>query len=591
MRDHFEFGDWYEGLGRAGCLLLAVALGYVIFRRLRNTLRRERDHTPDPPSQPSINWLQKLQVSAANRLETTYDEDAVRTFVALITEPTRHRSRVAESITLEERVITQHVSVEFALPRIDPCHTARYLPLLAPMKGQLVDNFRLTDAAGKSLVDLSFDETTKLAAAGLRLLLLQALDLGCADPECAEADADSGQPTPSRAQESQRATAAMSARVDTELRGIELSLLGQLARRGAVSQEDAAREIDAAFALVPGLLTDLGREQVREYVLPLSVAYPIVAVVPTDAVVADRTLLHYERALIPASLNERGSGPFRGWHRGLLRIGLGIKPFQISLPVLLASTAASYHLRLNGPPNKYVRGQQFRCRFCKAEVQRTWEPAEAQPGGPRCSHRMKAASDSPQISDGDRHFRIRPKRGQSFVHLYLRGFGYSNKPQFQDLELFAQFKEAPPGSRAVAVVTALACTTIVGVIGRHVSQGADPQNSLVAILLALPAAAASWFGFAVDRESLVGSSLLARLSQLITAAVSFTAITIYFTSHDGRIPLGLSVVGITEPLWVILFLLSVMNLIYISYRFALKFWHYNDLVRKKERQPDGSPLW
>jgi hypothetical protein len=44
------------------------------------------------------------------------------------------------------------------------------------------------------------------------------------------------------------------------------------------------------------------------------------------------------------------------------------------------------------------------------------------------------------------------------------------------------------------------------------------------------------------------------------------------------------IVGITEPLWALLFLASAFNLLYVSYRFALKIRIYNLLLRKEERQ-------
>ena len=583
VRQFFDrHGNLYEGLARLACGLVAVYLGWKVFGRLRSRLGASTDRGPrKPPPQPSTNLIMRLQTSAAPDLDTVYHKEAVLAFVKLIIDPVSYRSRVAESSTLEERVVTQHVSVEFSLPPIPATPPAVYVPLLMPLKGQLLDNFRLTDASGTSLPDLSFEDTTRLAAAGLHLLLTSALETGT-DP--------GAMPGASAIAATARDAAKMSS-----LYGLGINLLNQIARRGAVAQSEAAQFIDDALDTTTLSLTKAGKSLIREYALALSVAYPVVAVVPAGSIVGGVLLLKYERAVIPASLHEKG--------RGMLRVALGIKPFQIAVPLQLGATAASYHLRLNGPANKYVRGQYFRCSVCKADVQRNWVPVEIREaenreaenrdgekaGGKRqCSHRTEENESSvSQLLGEGTHYRVRARYGQSFVHLYLRGFGRGDRPQFRDLELFAQFKEVPPGSRGVAVVTALVATVFVGIIGHLVSQGRAPQNSDVpALMLALPAAAASWFGFSTDGGSLVGSSLLARLSQLLTAAVSFTGIAMYFTAHRQHLPWGLSLLGVSSGVWALMFFVSGMNFLYILYRFTLKLRHYGDLVHKKDDAAD-----
>jgi hypothetical protein len=174
----------------------------------------------------------------------------------------------------------------------------------------------------------------------------------------------------------------------------------------------------------------------------------------------------------------------------------------------------------------------------------------------------------------------------------MRGFGGNGGPKFRNLELFAQFKEVPPGSRAVATVTAFACTVIIGIVGHLVSAGRPPQSSDVpALLLALPAVVASWFGFATDGGSLVGSSLLARASQLTTATVSFIAIAVYFTRHDERVPFQISVVGVTITVWAILFVVSAINFVYVTYRFALKIHNYHMLLKKRSPVQPAALRW
>jgi hypothetical protein len=551
----------YEGIAKGLCILGACYFGLVVFKRLKGNLGTDSPAGPPAPMQPTIEYLYRIQAAAAKHLEDTFTKEGVVTFVSLITTPTRHRSRVVESISLEERVARQEVSVEFSLPAISNSKGgARYVPLFLPLKGQLVDNLKVTDAGGKPLADLSFEESTQLVAAGLRLLLLEAL------------------PVPKSRTTSQapinKTTQQAPNKLTVKARALELLLLEQLARRGGVRQLEAQEHIDRALEDYKTNLTEEGAKELRRYVEALSITYPIVAVVPGDVVADGRVLLRYERTLIPAALNKRGLG----W----LRVVLGLRPNRVVAPANLSVTAASYHLYLTGPPTMYVLEQEFRCHHCRKRVSRHWK-YEKPTATSACVHDSTDNLNSDRFTD-DVHYRVAPKRAQNFVHLYTRGFG-ENKLQFSDTELFAEFKETPPGSRASAVVTAIVATFLIAIMGRLASTGSATPGSLPGLVLALPAAAATWFGFSTDSKSLVGSSMLSRISHITTAIISAVAIAVYFTSHRGHIWLNLGIVGVTEPLWAALLVLSAFNLAYVSYRFVLKVRIYNGLLRKEEGQP------
>jgi len=556
LRKHIPWhGDMVELALRLICLAVAVRLGWLIFDRLRNMLKaRPAGAALDPP-QPSTDRLIKLQGSVVEQLNGRFSNEAVAMFAKMIITPALYRTRVTENIDFEERIVTQRIAIEYALPMSDDSPARpQFVLLFAPPKGQIVDNLKITDGSGKPLTDLSFEESTELVAAGLRLLLQLAVQSG------------------KRTNLFRRLGSALR----QSERALELILLKSLTRRGVVNYAEVTDRIDRAFKRYQ---LDADAETVRElrsYVAALSVAYPIVAVVPKEAVIGGRAILRYERTLIPTALTKRGISS------GRLRVLLGLKPSQVVVPVQLAATASSFHLYVNGPSNKYVLDQRFRCRICGQDVSRSWKPIDAPVG--RCSHTEVPVPEGRWVTDVDRHYRVTPKLGQSFVHLYTRDFGGGPDPQFRDLELFARFKETPPGSRATAVVTALVSTFLLGIMGHLVSGRETPAASLPGLALALPAAAATWFGFATDGRSLVGSSMLARLSQIVTAVVSAVAIAVYFTSHHGHLPHRLSIVGVTEPVWVILLLISTANLLYVSYRFALKVQVYNGLLRRKERR-------
>ncbi|MCA2214232.1 hypothetical protein [Jidongwangia harbinensis] len=561
----------WELFARIGFALAGAVIALVLFALRRGQLD---GHTaaPSTVSFPLPRWIRATKKQAAQRLQDDYKQ-AVSTFVELLTKPVDHRVRVVETIDLDGRSMRQHVVVEFDLPtgREDP-DTFLYVPLLYPRKGELLDGFHLRDAENNSLADLTYEETTRLAAAGLRLLLANAR----ADTDLT---ADPNWP-------------------DEKLQGVENHLLRLLAARGQLEMEAARRQVEEE--LVPLGLPETAHRQIKKYVVTLCGTYPIVAVVNPALVTGGRVLLKYERAFTPASLSadpdphdrsaNRLTRVLKRW-RGLARIGLGVQPSQVGVGVDLALTTASYHLRLNAPESKYVFEQSLVCRHCRRLVREQWNGSDRTDGPTEeCRHDDESV---PQQCFSDRHyFRLQRRRGQNFVHVYMRGFGRTTVPM-EGLGLVVRFKEVPPGSRAQAAVTALVTTALIMVVGYLISQNrVSPESDYPAVALALPAVVASWFGLSAERNALVGGSLLARLSLIVTGTVSIISMMTYLmtapTSGGPVTPAhhpGWSLLGVTETPWVVLSILSLTNFLYIYYRFALKLVHYRDLLR---RQPDRS---
>ncbi|QGN49226.1 hypothetical protein GKC29_21975 [Micromonospora sp. WMMC415] len=130
-----QHGNLLEAVARIFFFLLAAGAGIMIFSRLRDRLNRETADL-DPPVQPDVAWLQSLQSSAANRI-TEDDRKAIAMFVELIVDPARRRSRLTETIDLDERAVVQQVSISFSLPNADDGGRALYVPVLQPLKGDL----------------------------------------------------------------------------------------------------------------------------------------------------------------------------------------------------------------------------------------------------------------------------------------------------------------------------------------------------------------------------------------------------------------------------------------------------------------------
>jgi hypothetical protein len=554
-----------EGFVRGACLMAALAAG-VIADRLRRAWLLAETKTDDEVRQPEVNRLIELQHSVSDD-NLQYDYGSVTTFIELIVNAGPHRSRVVETVDFEGRAITQHVSIEFTLPGSASAETL-YVPVLQPIKGELVDRFSLTDSSGGGLADLSYEETMRLAAVGLRVLLLDAT--GVFKFEGGEKET-------------------------------ELVLLGILSRRGMSTPDSAKKKIDAALSALKMIDRDDDErvDRLKRYLLSLSLSYPIVAVVPFALVTANRLLLRYERCIIPAS-QHKGL-------RGEVRLGLGIRPNEVALSPVLALTASSYHLLVNCPSDKYVLKQALRCKHCESLVNRQWrgkspnarDDEKVRDPKVKCCH-------TTQFADGDDscHYRLRRRRGQSYVHLYMRGYAHA-EPMY-GLQLFVQLKEVPPGSRGQAVVTAVATTVLIGTVGHLMShETAVSTSDLPALALSLPAVAASWFGFAADGSELTGSSLLARLSLISSGALSVAAIVIYLARLGGIVTgpgksgaviqpaasighhgIHVAFLGVTDVPWLVLLALSSVNLAYIAWRFALKVSVYSAMLSK----PDTSEL-
>jgi hypothetical protein len=527
----------FEGVTRAILAGIGIGLGYVALR----VLMRLRQPQPEPRRsyQPDIEWLARLQEEISEpRLE--HEPGALITFIDLITNRAGYRSRVAETIELDGRSINKQVSVEFVLPRNILEAKSLYLPVLQPVMGDLVDNFRLTDGSGSSITNLSYLETVELAAIGLRTLLLYA----------------TGKPYQKW----------------TTTRTAELILLELVARRRPSSAKSVKSRIREGLKLLEGKVSDQATEVISAYLKSLSAGYPIVAVVPQELVISNRVLLRYEQTVIPTSQSA-------GWE-GKLRLGLGVQPSQVMVPADLAKTAGSYHLRINGPPEKYVVEQILRCSKC-------YLPLGTEP---QASETIVCKHAPGHGESEDSHFHLRRRFGQSFTHLYMRGFS-SQQHQSSKYELLVRFNETPPGSRASAAITALAALIFIWLIGHLVSNDEVISNSdLPAILLALPAIAASWFGLASNNEALVGSSLHARLSLIFSGVLSVTSVVVYLlqsaaisSSSNTPVPrTHFTLAGIGDFQWGSLLVLAFLGLIYASWHLLARVRNYMTLISRSD---------
>jgi hypothetical protein len=298
---------------------------------------------------------------------------------------------------------------------------------------------------------------------------------------------------------------------------------------------------------------------VRNYVLKLAQCYPIMVSLPNNDEAYRR--LTYERTIAPAP---------QGTHR--LRLWAGLRPDRVVVPVTLPFEADSYHLEITGPAEYYLREQLLGCPRCRLRVDSTWRGLSTSLNG--CHH-------GPVGDDQRCYVRLRRRAGQNYCHVYLRGFAASHLDDHdQQVTMTARFAEAPPGVEERALLAAGAATVVIGIVGYLRSRGylLPPKDiaDIPALLLAIPGVAATWFGFSSDTDSVLRSSLTARISLLCTGLLSLTAISCYLlqTSLHWKGGPHWNFLGVNEWVWLSLLGVALANTVVIAYKAAARMLHF-----------------
>jgi hypothetical protein len=179
---------------------------------------------------------------------------------------------------------------------------------------------------------------------------------------------------------------------------------------------------------------------------------------------------------------------------------------------------------------------------------------------------------------------LRGKRGQSYAHLYMRGFSHA---QGESLVLSASFGETPPGTLAGASITALMSCLLIGAIGHAQMTGIDHGGDIPPLLLALPTVAASWFGFVSDTEEVLRSSLAGRCSLILGGVISLVAAALFLVTnrpeHGPHSATPPSLLGMHLPSWwAVLFLVAAANMLYVVIQLLVRTTSYRRLLLRRE---------
>lgn len=543
----WPFGAEIIARSLAGAAAFAGFIAVIILLDRRNQRAEAKAHTRRSGSKADgidLAWLFERQRAALD----TENLESIPAFIQLLVDPGSYRTRTIEEVSLRGRVIEQRVSVLFG--KLPACNgDEAYVPVLTPRKGELIDNLALQNGDGANLSALCHTETMKLVQLALHFLITACLtEISPAD---ADADADSDSIWTADASKA-------------EALFLEI-IFGEVVEEAAIKTK-----IGRAFEWLNTVSVSAGpgisnnATWLREFVTQLSTAYPIVISVPIKTR-NGRHLVMYSRTVIPS--------PRVVGFRDRLRLALGLRPLRVGISPLLAYTSKSYHLWIKAPDSQFIMEQALRCRNCGKVLNR-----HGQINGP-CKNPHSHSKPS-----GDAYCQLQEPHGQNYVHLYMRGFQQSKRA---NLELMSSFGEVPPGTLGSAAMTAGMAVLLIGTVGHTVIAKGAVDSNLPALLLALPAAAASWFGFTSDSEAVLRSSLAGRCSLMVGGLVSLAAAGIYVLGVGTAHRPSMRTLGMPLPSWwSVLFLLAAANTLYVFMQLAVRSRIYRRLLLRGELDAD-----
>lgn len=324
---------------------------------------------------------------------------------------------------------------------------------------------------------------------------------------------------------------------------IERRLAKFLNSEQLLSSESFDEITDQIIALAPAGSADVFTSGLEQYLTLLQSRQPICVPVPLLGLSADAEKLSSSEGasgtsrpgrIFPLRIvanhrtvvgfnfrretDARPGEPSRGWVDRIRRL-FGIRPSLISVPLVNAGRAASYHLEVVGPEGTYLARQRT--------VRRTTHDGE-----------IVIRDDAIPA-----HVVAQPRSGQRHAHLYVRGAAKTETYLFT-----SQFYERMPGSMAPAFVSALSVAVLVWLALFAVGPNKNPlfENwEYAALVLAFPSAITLWLGLNSERRLSEGV-LAARVSTLITVFLATAAAwmsVVAAVEVDKRIWFGLALVA------------------------------------------------
>ncbi|MGM1059289.1 hypothetical protein [Saccharothrix sp. Mg75] len=462
---------------------------------------------------------------------TDVTANQAKIFASAIIRPATFRRRVVEEFTPDRRTLRKAATVDLDIPkRLGSMDGTVYVPVVLNQKGELLDDFHILHANDEETQWLSYRQYLSLATKVLHILLLSAHGF------------HQGQVLPNGARQA------------------ELLAVQAIVRRRD-TRSDTPPDLSAAEEI---LKLPVANEKVRHiavlFVQQLITHFAIVACID-EAGEMRRHRFKYTLTLTPGVKFGSDKSKRRWSFSGFVRIVFGARPVELNLDIANAATCESYHLHVHAPDDLYLAHQRIE----------------------GAGDILKRSADSAPTRP---HCRFRRRLGQPHAHFYTRYM-----PTFREDErpvVRLRFFEVPPGSILRATITALAGLVILWLVGFVNSRFPDPGTDAPAFLLAFPAIAATWLGFDAPSRKLLEGTLSARVSLVVTAALSIAGTAVFMlhksfgsTREWPRVFGGNSIFWVTDLGWAIIVCLALANAVRITYQCVIRTWEYSYLLTKK----------
>lgn len=486
-----------DGLGaklatEGGVRLVAAGVALLLVPGTILLLRKGRDQLP-----PSAAWNRPIPVSPAVReitdamreIQEKYTPAVINLFERMLQAGSTFITRATEAVVLKEGSLQLQTSVDFAMDdesvRVvrESKEECIVIPLMRLKKGVMLDNFELRSADDSSIPTL-----LQLEAQGLLAFIASTLFRLAYLPE-SEQTRDLTE-TEEEVRWALVGVVCHVGRMDDDQKQAHLALMDNPTLQ-VVDQDAKTRLLDFC-----DYFSD-------HYIIPIEAPLPV----------GSRVILKYSYS---TPIHGRVATPVDRW-----RVRLGLTPRRFAIPLLLPFSAQSYHFRVAADPNQYVWRHKY--YFTSGDKR----------GGQEL---LQSTQPPPYI-------RVRRSGGLPYGHLYTRGLHRATR-QSNDLQLVTtvDFEEVPPGALTGAGVVALASTVLIwfflilqpGISNDPtVPQGAEQANSdLPALLLALPAFAATWVGTSAER--ILRSSIATYLGLAVTGLAAVASSLLYVANANGQ---------------------------------------------------------
>jgi hypothetical protein len=455
---------------------------------------------PQVPDSPTIADITKAMQQASRK----YSDEVLYLFNRMLQEPSRHLTRVSETVEARESCLCLNVVMDYALNDdttkmvADSGEEMILIPLVKLKKRVMLDNFEIRDGDGRHVAPLLQEEANGLIASVITNLFRLAF--------LSDSPEEIGRKLTDAEERLRWSLINLACHVDSvtgDAKNAILSLLDATPVNAADPGKVAVADPGRVSAIDPGRVAvadTSSLDSLRRFCDFWADHYLII--VEAELPKGSRLSMRYTRT-VPEY------GRTGDWN-DRLRVRLGLSPFRYSIPLNLPFEAPSYHFSMLGVPGQYLAHEELIDTQTDKQIQPpVFDGVSPQPA-------LQGRLDS----------------GLPYSHLYMRGL---HRAEVIDMSTKVEFDEIPPGALGGACVVSVACAILIwffALTQPGLRKTLASPSDLPAFLLAVPAFAATWIGQSVDR--ILRSSSSAYVGLAVSAVLSISSALLYVANSNQR---------------------------------------------------------